>query len=465
MAKERKPKEERFPVGRFFAWKTRDVSLGCQIIVLGYLSIYASTVLGMPVALVGGLMMASKVIDAFTDLFAGFIIDNTRTKLGRARPYELAILGGWLTTVLLFCCPPAWSMVAKSIWLFSMYALTCSIFQTLLYAGTQPYVVRAWRNRGEIIKMSSFGGIVTTLGSAVVSISFPRLMGTLATSAGGWRTLVIMFAVPLALIGMLRFFFVKEQFEPEGSRPDEKTSVKEIFQMLKKNPFTWDTGVMFGMHQMILGMGAATYYFTYVVGDIGKYGTLQAFTILMLILMFIFPTLMKKMSVASLVILGCAIGAAGYLLNFFAGANMLFLIIAFFMTGFSQLPVSYLQSPMLMEVSTYNEYIHLPRMDSSASAVMNFMGKCCNALGAGILGVLLQLSGFISTVEGAEAVTQPASAIFMIRCLYSLVPMLFMVLSILAARHFNKLSVMMPKIEKELRSRREEETTEEPAEA
>ena len=133
MAKnERTANQDRFPVGRFFAWKTRDISLGGQVLILGYLSIYASTQLGMPVALVGTLMMASKFIDAFTDLFAGYIIDNTRTKLGRARPYELCIIGGWISTILLFCCPPAWSMAAKSIWLFSMYALTCSVFQTLV---------------------------------------------------------------------------------------------------------------------------------------------------------------------------------------------------------------------------------------------------------------------------------------------------------------------------------------------
>lgn len=240
--------------------------------------------------------------------------------------------------------------------------------------------------------------------------------------------------------------------QPAGSRPDEKTSVKEIFQMLRRNPYAWDVGIMVGMQQIILGMGAATYYFTYIVGDIGKYGTLQAFTILMLVLMFIFPYLMKKMSVANLVILGCAIGFAGYVLNFFAGASMTMLIIAFFATGFSQLPVSYLQSPMLMEVSSYNEYIGLPRMDSSASSVMNFMSKCCNALGAGILGILLQAAGFISTT-GNAAVTQPASAVFMIRSLYSLFPAVFMVIAILAARHFNKLSAMRTEIEEELNSR------------
>ncbi len=453
--KEKTAVKDRFPIGKFFAWKTRDVALGSQIIVLGYLSIYASTILGMPVALVGGLMMASKIIDAFTDLFAGYIIDNTNTKLGKARPYELCIIGAWFTTVLLFSCPPAWSMTAKSIWLFSMYALTCSIFQTFLYAANQPYTIRAWKNRDQIIKQASYGGIVTTLGSAVVSISFPRLMGKIATTAAGWRSLVMMFAVPLALIGILRFVFVKEEYVPEGSRPGEKTSFKEIFSMLRRNRYAWDVGIMVGMQQMILGMGAATYYFTYIVGDIGKYGTLQAFTILMLVLMFIFPILMKKMSVASLVILGCSIGIAGYVLNFFAGANMTMLIIAFFATGFSQLPVSYLQTPMLMEVSSYNEYIGLPRMDSSASAIMNFLGKCCNAMGAGILGILLQLGGFISTTESAAAVTQPASAIFMIRSLYSLIPALLMIFSILVAVHFNKLSAMMPEIETELKTRRE----------
>ena len=456
MAKnERTANQDRFPVGRFFAWKTRDISLGGQVLILGYLSIYASTQLGMPVALVGTLMMASKFIDAFTDLFAGYIIDNTRTKLGRARPYELCIIGGWISTILLFCCPPAWSMAAKSIWLFSMYALTCSVFQTFLYAAAQPYTVRAWKNRDQIIKLSSYGGIVTTLGSAVVSVGFPRLMGKLATSAGGWRSLVLIFAVPLALLGILRFVFVKEQFEPEGARPDEKTSVKQIFEMLKRNPYTWDVGIMVGMQGIILGMGAATYYFTYIVGDISKYGTLQAFTILTLALMFIFPKLMKKMSVASLVILGCAVGAVGYLLNFFAGANMVMLIVAFFVTGFSQLPVSYLQAPMLMEVSTYNEYLGLSRMDSSASSVMNFMNKTFNAIGAGLLGLLLQMSGFISSTDAAATVTQPGSAIFMMRCLYSLVPVVFMIISILAARHFNKLSRQMPEIEAALKERRE----------
>ena len=79
------------------------------------------------------------------------------------------------------------------------------------------------------------------------------------------------------------------------------------------------------------------------------------------------------------------------------------------------------------------------------------------AVGAGLLGILLQISGFIPTTEGAAAVAQPASAIFMIRCLYSLVPMILMIITILAARHFNKLSKQMPQIEKELKERREAE--------
>ncbi len=43
--------KEKFPLGRFFAWKTRDISLGCMVIILGYLSLYASTELGIPVGI------------------------------------------------------------------------------------------------------------------------------------------------------------------------------------------------------------------------------------------------------------------------------------------------------------------------------------------------------------------------------------------------------------------------------
>lgn len=38
-------------------------------------------------------------------------------------------------------------------------------------------------------------------------------MGKLATSASGWSRLILMFAVPMAAIGILRMLFVKEKYD------------------------------------------------------------------------------------------------------------------------------------------------------------------------------------------------------------------------------------------------------------
>jgi Na+/melibiose symporter-like transporter len=398
-----------------------------------------------------------------TDLVAGYLVDNTHTKLGKARPYEFAIIGVWISTLLLFYCPASLSLTAKCIWIFCMYSLTYSIFATLLYAAQQPYIIRAFGSREMVIKVSSFGGIVSTLGSAAVSVFFPILMAKMVYDPSGnplaastWHVLVMIFAVPLCLIGLLRLIFVKEIYQPEGEeKKNEKVELKSILRMLRKNRYVWDIGVIVGMIQVVLGMSAATYYFTFIVGDISKYSQLQAMTIIMLGLMFIFPVLMKKMSVGGLVILGSVIGLAGYIVNFFAGSSMVMLMVAFFATGFSQLPGSYLQAPMLMEASAYNEYIGLPRMDSTSASVMNFMSKFFNAIGAGLLGVVLQAAGFVSS-NGSQAVTQPESAIFMIRLLYSVVPAVFMIFSIIAAKHFEGLSKQMPEITKVLEERKKE---------
>ena len=97
---------DKLHLGKFLAWKGRDISSSAvQVIVLGYLMLFATDTLHLSPAFVGGLLMISKIINAITNLFAGFLVDNTNTKLGKGRPYEIAIIGVWICTVLLFSCP------------------------------------------------------------------------------------------------------------------------------------------------------------------------------------------------------------------------------------------------------------------------------------------------------------------------------------------------------------------------
>ena len=78
--KERLQDPNHLSFGRLLAFKSSDVSAAwINVIMLNFLSIYASDTLGIGVATVGTLLLASKIVDAFTDIFAGWLVDNTHT--------------------------------------------------------------------------------------------------------------------------------------------------------------------------------------------------------------------------------------------------------------------------------------------------------------------------------------------------------------------------------------------------
>jgi len=452
MGKEKKINPDKMPWGRFFAWKTRDIVLaGVTIIINGYMLLYCSDTLGLSTVTVGLLMMISKLFDGFTDLIAGYVVDNTNTKIGKARPYEICILLEWLCMIGLFYTGETWSMFFKYAWVFIMYTLIFSIFNTMLSAGQTPYMVRAFNGkRGVITKVASFGGIVSMAGAIAINMTFPRVYQSwvLTPNAGsaGWHKLIIAYAIPLALLGILRFVFVKEDPSIDAGQSSQKISPKEIATFLKNNPYAWSFAGMIGFYNMAVGFGAGSYYFQYIVGDISAFGIVSAMAMILLPIMIIFPTLIKKMGMSKLFILMAAVSVAGYVVVFFANGSLAMVYVGIIATNLISLPCSYLQAPGVLDVATYNEYLGLHRMEGTSGVVMNFSIKVLNGISAGLTGVLLGAAGYISTT-GSEVVTQPGSAMMMIRLLYSLIPGVCVAAIILCALHFMKLEKKMPEIE------------------
>ncbi len=437
--------ENRFPFLKFLGWKSSDIArAGAFVIVNTYLTIFCSDFLGMDTAVVGTILLISNLIDAVTDFIAAYVIDNTHSKWGKARPYELGIVGVTVCTTLMFFAEAEWSMGLKIAWIFFTYTFVFGIFGTFRDICQTPYLIRAFSNNHTVIgKVASYGGLVTTLGSMVVSRTFPELMAKLATSTAGWRPLVMIYMIPLTLIGVLRFIFVKEDPSVDGGKLTEKVTAKQIFQMLKKNDYGWFYFGIMLIFNLITSLGALSYYFKYVVGDITKGGIISVFSFVLMPVMLFFPPLMKKYSTAQLISFGGIIACVGYLVNFFAGANMGILIGAGILTALVQLPISYLQSLIQMDLATYNVRLGLPRMDASITAVYNKLGmQLGQGLGGFVMGIAMSAAGYV-TAKGDAIAQQPDSAIFMIRAMYSLVPMVLMVALIFCAFKLGKLKKML----------------------
>ena len=57
-------------------------------IILCFLSFYYTDVFGIAPGIVGTILLLSRVFDGISDMLMGWILDRTRTKLGKCRPVE-----------------------------------------------------------------------------------------------------------------------------------------------------------------------------------------------------------------------------------------------------------------------------------------------------------------------------------------------------------------------------------------
>ncbi len=454
MSGARQKKENPGKVGfvKFWAWNLRAVSTGANLMVLGYLTMYCTDFLGLNAGVLAILLVGSKVIDAFTDLIAGVLVDRTNTKIGRGRPYELAIIGLWLCTWLMFSVPAGWAPLVKYIWVFVMYVMVNSVFTTLLNANATAYTVRAFSNHEQYVKITTLGFIVPMVGVAIFNIMFPTLLGRIATTHAGWSRLVGMVSILMLAIGILRFIFVPETNKAleTPDKKNEKVSLKDILEVLKKDKYIIFILLTTLVVNFSTNLGVGSYYFKYIVGDIGLQSIVSLFQMCSIPLAFIIPMLLKRTTCVKVITVGAIIYAVGSIIYSFAGASIPLIIAAALLTGVGSVPASMLMGLLIIDLCDYHEYIGLPRMEGTVSAVNGFATKVGSAVSTGLSGLLLTASGFISTTEGF--VEQPSSAINMIRAMMSFIPAALWIVVAICMSAFT-LEKQMPKIRETLQAR------------
>lgn len=437
----------RLTVGKQLGWSGRGVSLASNVTVLTYITFYCTNILGMDAVLVGTLLMASKLFDGVTDLVAGILIDRTNTKWGKARPYEFAIFGVWVSTVLLFSCPEL-GTVGKCIWIFAMYTFVNSIFATLLNASEAVYLVRAFKYDDDRNKLVSINGLLITLFCTVISIIFPILMGTLGTTRGGWTTMFLIIGVPLALIGFTRFLVVKE-VNTDVATENSVVEFKEFLPALK-NKYVW---LLVGITMLVFlvqngNTAVGTYYFQYIVGDVTLMSVVGMLGLVSPFLLLIMPKLLQKISISQLFFVFFAIGVVGGVIRGFAGANLAMIMIGSILLTLALLPPSYFSLILITYIMDYHEWKTGSRVEGVIAAINSFASKLAGGLASGGVGLIMGLAGFDGT---AEVIT--SSARTSIVALYSWIPAVLFVVLLVLMRLFD-LEKKLPQIRSELAARR-----------
>jgi len=142
----------------------------------GYLLVYWSDVALLPVAALGPLMLTVRVLDAIFDPLVGILVDRTRTRFGKARPYLLwAAIPFGLLSVAVFTVPP-WSPSLKLIYAYATF-ISLGFCYSLLYIPYGAMLPMLARDRGEKVQLASFRSMGTSFASFLVYASAWPVIG------------------------------------------------------------------------------------------------------------------------------------------------------------------------------------------------------------------------------------------------------------------------------------------------
>lgn len=440
---------EKLPFWFPMAWSTRAVALSMTMTMTGFMTMYFTDILGLNPAIIGILLMVSKITDAFTDLIIGYIIDKTHTKLGKARPYEFAIVFLWLFIFAMYAAPKM-GPVATYAWVTICYFLQNSICVTILYGNEPVYLVRAVKkpeNRTRVISAAGiYQMILVTSGGMIV----PQLIASAGNDKAKWVFIVACIAVPCSLIGLGRFFFIPELKDAE--EPKEKAeiiSLKSTFSALGGNKYIWLFAAMYFIYHFSNGFsgGMATYFTKWNMGDVGVQTWLNAAALFSLPILIFVPKLMDKLGTQKTLQLGLIIMALGPVVRWVGGTSLVTLMIGTLMFVSGAVPISFMLNIYLFECMDYGEWKLGTRVEGSMASITSFMAKMASAVSGALQGWLIVLVGYVGT-----AAAQSEAALNGITLLFNLVPIVCVVIAILISTRYD-VEKQLPQIRRELAER------------
>lgn len=394
-----------------------DVAGNCVYALLtAFMMIYLTDTVGMSMGIVSTLIAVSKIFDGVSDFFFGRMIDKTKTKMGKARPWMLwPYIGCAVCLVACFAIPLEWGETAQYVFFFVAYTLLNAVFFTannIAYASLTALITK---NTSERVQLGSFRFIFafgTKIFIEAITIFAVKWLGG---GAMGWRNIAIIYALLGLIVNTISVFSVKELPEADEGMEEEreeehKLTFLQSFKLLLKNKYylvICATYILTQIYASLIGIG--TYYTKYILGNEDIFSSISlAINITMVAALVLLPMVIEKMrGMYKLNMIGYIIAAAGRVGVMLAGyAGNVPLMLVF--TAVSTLGIAPLQGDMNALIASCSEYTTLTtgqRLDGMMYSCSSLGIKIGGAFGTAICGWLLDATGFVENVAQNPATT------------------------------------------------------------
>lgn len=385
-----------------------------------YLNVYYTDVLKLT-GVWGGLFlmifpMISKIIDAITNVIMGYIIDRTKTKHGKARPWLLLSAPLVAVTGILLFTVPTGNETVQIIWVMLSYNLYYSIAFTIYNMSHNLMVPLSTRNTTERGSLSVFNQVATVMMSGiVVALILPMVvMPMLGVDRTRWILFMSVLSILTFPLILLEYYFTKERVTEETAKTEEKLSFKEQLKVI----FTDKYMVIIYAYFLIYTIGAGlknmglVYFCNYVLGSYNDGITQTLVSVIggipMGIGIFAVWPLAKKFGKRNVTMWGFVLYAIGGAICWAAPSNMTIVLIGQFIKNIGGLPCSYVFMALFADVLDHLEWKSQIRCDGVAMSIYNVMMTASAGICAGVFNMLLANAGYIAPAINAAGETVAA---------------------------------------------------------
>ena len=369
------------------------------------------------------IMVGARVFDALNDPIMGNIIEHTRTRWGKFKPW---LVIGILTTSLVIYLAfnvhlQGWAFVWFFGFIYFMYSIAYTMHD-IAYWGMVPALSSDADTRNRYTSRATlFAGIGGTLAGAFIPMltAGKNALGGNAVTAYGRVALIIAILAPVFLA--FTVFGVKEQRSYDND-PVPPISFKKIVSTITGNDQLMWIALIFLIQQIGNGIVMSGVGQTYIYVEFGYQGIFfTAFQMLGMVvtafLMIFYPSISRRINRKKLMSILMTVSVIGYLIMLLPGlflqtGNLKFILITvgYMLANFGQYGFYLIMMISIMNTVEYNEYLRGTRDEGIVSSLRPFLTKMASALTVAIANITYLVFNIIEYTNGIASLEQSANA-------------------------------------------------------
>lgn len=415
--------------------------------IASFIIIYMTDTVGMAAGIIGTIIFVTRIFDGLTDLFMGVLIDNTNSKMGKAKPWIVwtaPILG--IFTFMLFNVPDTFGDTGQVVYVSAVYFLLSVVFYTannVAYSSLTSFMTNDEKDR---VALGSIRFIFANAAVLMITTFTTFIVNGFGGGQQGWTWTALLYgflcAIPLLITGL----FVKERNIARKKNDNRRIPFIQIVKVLFTDKYFILALILYLLWYLRqTENGIRVYYATYVLGNENLMGVLSMSALLPMLIGLIFaPQIVDKFGIRKSINTGLGISVVAYIFMSMFPDNLTILVITLILNAIGLVPLQAALTAIVADIGDLVYWKSGVPVQGSVFSLTSAGMKIGQGVTAGLVGWALSIGGYV-----AGSAAQPDSANIAMKSMFIYFPLLTVVLMIIVVALLNY-DKFIPQVKEEI---------------